>query len=45
MNHHKAELETLVEIFLDAADAWDSEHTQFVVVLSGTKAPKGASRA
>jgi RNAse (barnase) inhibitor barstar len=43
-SHHKAELETALEIFQDAADAWDEEDKAFILVLSGSKMPKGASR-
>lgn len=43
--HHQAEFETLVEIFQDAADDWEEGETRFLVILSGSHVPKGATRA
>lgn len=35
---------TLVEILQDAVDSWKEDGTAFIVLLSGTKAPKGVPR-
>ena len=37
-----AELDTLVEIFQDAVEAWEDE-APFIVILQGTAKPKGVS--
>ena len=41
---HPAEVQTLVEILRDSVESWQSDGTPMVVLLSGTKAPKGVSR-
>jgi RNAse (barnase) inhibitor barstar len=35
---------TLVEILQDAVDSWKEDGTAFIVLLSGTKAPKGVAK-
>ena len=44
MEAHPDQFETLVEIVRDAVASWKEDGTAMVVLLSGTKAPKGVSR-
>jgi len=41
---HPDQFETLVEILRDAVDSWKEDGTPMVVLLSGTKAPKGVAK-
>jgi RNAse (barnase) inhibitor barstar len=41
---HPDQFETLVEILRDAVASWKEDDTAMVVLLSGSKAPKGVSR-
>ena len=41
---HPDQFETLVEILRDAVASWKADGTAMVVLLSGTKAPKGVGR-
>ena len=41
---HPDQFETLVEILRDAVASWKEDGTPMVVLLSGTKAPKGVGR-
>ncbi|HZZ91685.1 MAG TPA: barstar family protein [Usitatibacter sp.] len=41
---HPDQFETLVEILRDAVASWKEDDTAMVVLLSGTKAPKGVSK-
>ena len=41
---HPDQFETLVEICRDAVTSWKEDGTPFIVLFSGTKAPKGVSR-
>jgi RNAse (barnase) inhibitor barstar len=41
---HPDQFETLVEIVRDAVEAWKEDGTAMVVILSGTKAPKGVAK-
>jgi RNAse (barnase) inhibitor barstar len=41
---HPDQFETLVEILRDAVASWKSDDTAMVVVLSGTKPPKGVAK-
>lgn len=41
---HPDQFETLVEICRDAVASWKEEGTPFVVLFSGTKAPKGVGK-
>ena len=41
---HPDQFETLVEIFRDAVASWKEDGTAFVVLLTGSKAPKGVSK-
>lgn len=41
---HPDQFETAVEIFRDAVASWKEDGTAFVVLLSGSKAPKGVSK-
>ena len=41
---HPDQFETLVEILRDAVASWKSDDTAMVVLLSGSKAPKGVSK-
>ena len=41
---HPDQFETLVEICRDAVSSWKEDGTPFVVLFSGTKAPKGVSK-
>ena len=41
---HPDQFETLVEILRDAVASWKSDDTAMVVLLSGTKPPKGVSK-
>jgi hypothetical protein len=43
MQHHLAEVETLVEIFADAVAAWRDEDRVFCVLLQGSMAPSGST--
>jgi RNAse (barnase) inhibitor barstar len=38
------QFETLLEILQDAVDSWKEDGTAFIVLLSGTKAPKGVPK-
>ena len=44
LNAHPDQFETLVEILRDAVASWKADDTAMVVLLSGTKAPKGVPR-
>ena len=44
LNAHPDQFETLVEILRDAVASWKSDDTAMVVLLSGSKAPKGVSK-
>jgi RNAse (barnase) inhibitor barstar len=44
LNAHPDQFETLVEIFRDAVESWKEDGTAMVVLLSGTKAPKGVTK-
>jgi RNAse (barnase) inhibitor barstar len=41
---HPDQFETLVEILRDAVASWKEDGTAMVVLLSGTKAPKGVAK-
>ena len=41
---HPDQFDTLVEILRDAVESWKEDGTPMVVLLSGSKAPKGVSR-
>jgi RNAse (barnase) inhibitor barstar len=41
---HPDQFETLVEIFRDAVSSWKEDGTPMVVLLAGTKAPKGVAK-
>lgn len=41
---HPDQFETLIEILRDAVTSWKEDGTAMVVLLSGSKAPKGVSR-
>jgi RNAse (barnase) inhibitor barstar len=41
---HADQFETLVEICRDAVESWKEDGTAFVVLFSGTKAPKGVTK-
>ena len=41
---HPDQFETLVEILRDAVASWKEDDTAMVVLLSGTKAPKGVAK-
>ena len=41
---HPDQFETLVEILRDAVTSWKEDGTAMVVLLSGTKAPKGVGK-
>ena len=41
---HPDQFETLVEILRDAVASWKEDGTAMVVLLSGTKAPKGVTK-
>ncbi len=41
---HPDQFETLVEILRDAVDSWKEDGTAMIVLLSGSKAPKGVAR-
>jgi hypothetical protein len=43
LNAHPDQFETLVEILRDAVASWKQDGTAMVVLLSGSKAPKGVS--
>jgi RNAse (barnase) inhibitor barstar len=43
LNAHPDQFETLVEILRDAVEAWKEEGSAMVVLLSGTKPPKGVA--
>jgi RNAse (barnase) inhibitor barstar len=44
LNAHPDQFETLVELFRDAVNSWKEDDTAMVVLLSGTKAPKGVAK-
>ena len=44
MANHPDQFETLVEILRDAVASWKADGTAMVVLLSGTKAPKGVGK-
>jgi hypothetical protein len=44
LNAHPDQFETLVEILRDAVASWKEDGTAMIVLLSGTKAPKGVSK-
>ena len=44
LNAHPDQFETLVEIFRDAVESWKEDGTAMIVLLSGTKAPKGVTK-
>src|SRR5688500_805971 len=44
MTNHPDQFETLVEILRDAVASWKADGTAMVVLLSGTKAPKGVGK-
>jgi RNAse (barnase) inhibitor barstar len=44
LSGHPDQFETLVEILRDAVSSWKDDDTAMVVLLSGSKAPKGISR-
>jgi RNAse (barnase) inhibitor barstar len=41
---HASELQTLVEIFRDSVESWREDGTAMVVLMTGTKAPKGVAK-
>ena len=41
---HPAELQTLVEIFRDSVESWQEDGMPMVVVLTGSRAPKGVAK-
>jgi RNAse (barnase) inhibitor barstar len=41
---HPDQFETLVEIFRDAVASWKEDGSAMIVLLSGTKAPKGVAK-
>jgi RNAse (barnase) inhibitor barstar len=44
LSSHPDQFETMVEILRDAVASWKEDDTAMVVLLSGTKAPKGVSK-
>jgi RNAse (barnase) inhibitor barstar len=44
LNAHPDQFETLVEILRDAVASWKEDGSAMVVLLSGTKPPKGVSK-
>ena len=42
--HHESQLETVIELFQDAVDYWQSEGKTMVVLLSGDHAPAGMKK-
>jgi RNAse (barnase) inhibitor barstar len=44
LNAHPDQFETLVELFRDAVGSWKEDGTAMIVLLQGTKAPKGVSK-
>ncbi len=44
MNAHPDQFETLVEILRDAVASWKEDGTPMIVLLSGTKPPKGVGK-
>jgi len=44
LNTHPDQFETLVEILRDAVASWKEDGTAMMVLLSGTKAPKGVAK-
>lgn len=44
LSGHPDQFETLVEILRDAVSSWKDDDTAMVVLLSGSKAPKGIAR-
>jgi RNAse (barnase) inhibitor barstar len=44
LTEHPDQFETLVEILRDAVASWKEDGTAMVVLLSGTKAPKGVPK-
>ena len=44
LNGHPDQFETLVEIFRDAVASWKEDGTAMIVLLSGTKGPKGVGK-
>jgi RNAse (barnase) inhibitor barstar len=44
LNAHPDQFETLVEIFRDAVSSWKEDGTAMIVLLSGSKAPKGVTK-
>jgi RNAse (barnase) inhibitor barstar len=44
LEKHPDQFETLIEILRDAVASWKEDGAAMVVLLSGTKAPKGVSR-
>jgi hypothetical protein len=44
LNTHPDQFETLVEIFRDAVASWKEDGSAMIVLLSGTKPPKGVAR-
>ena len=44
LDEHPDQFETLVEILRDAVASWKSDDTAMVVLLSGTKPPKGVAK-
>ena len=45
LDKHPDQFETLLEILRDAVGSWKADDTPMVVVLNGTKAPKGVEQA
>jgi RNAse (barnase) inhibitor barstar len=43
LNGHPDQFETLVEILRDAVESWKEEGAAMIVLLSGTKPPKGVA--
>ena len=44
LSEHPDQFETLVEILRDAVSSWKDDDTAMVVLLSGSKAPKGVEK-
>ena len=44
LNGHPDQFETLVELFRDAVNSWKEDGTAMIVLLSGSKAPKGVTK-
>jgi RNAse (barnase) inhibitor barstar len=42
--HHSSELETFVEILIDACEYWTDEKRPMLVIMHGGKAPKGTKK-